>query len=395
MPHRIRATLILAVFLPFAAAFAGEKPGAIPEPELLALERAISRELNSNYLGSQTLGDLYKLQRRLLAMQATAAAQAKSETASALEPLNGDDSQSRLLDRLLREAAAGGRAAKRSLSLYYLYLNDPEKALHQWRLMGKTTDYDLNYLVMSAYMELALGEYTPARRNLETAIRHMETRSSLVVSTPVFCQTIAGYRTYIKRQEGNLLPGEEILIYVEVEGAEFASTADGGAECRLMFGLQLRDDSQKTVWADPNWGEYDPAFAGPVRDLHAALSWRVPNDLEPGRYHLTVDVVEDSTKRRGENTAGFFVGRRETNPERRPVPALNPAGLPPGYNETGSLYDLQRQALKAFPGAPALPMQPGTGSSGNSERSLMDMRDPEFLKRFEMLKDYERQQKVD
>ncbi len=364
-------TVLMILSLSGKTLSAAESP-LIPPSELQALDRAISRELNSGNMGSQTLGDLYRLKNRLLQLQSTM----KSETQSALEPLDSGDSQKLQLERLEREAAAGGRAAQRSLALYYLFLNEPEKALSQWRQMGRATDHDLSYVLISSYLEFALGEYNAGRDHLEEALRFMETRSSLALSTPVFCDTVAGYRIYAQRQTSAVKPGEDVLLYVEVEGADFTNAPDGGAECKIMFGLKLRDDNQSVVWAEPNYGEYAPTFAGPIRDLHAALTWRVPNDLSPGRYHLTVEAVEDSTRRRGESIIGFTVEKRETNTEKRPTGGMNPP-LPQSY------YDAQ----KAFPGAPMVP-DPSAGGS--------NMRDTDFYKRqFDLLQQYERGMKTE
>lgn len=370
----MRHCCVALLLLTAAVAIAGDNPANIPQTELQALDRAIAREANSGSLGSQTLGDLYRLKTRLLRLQESA----KSETERALAPLDGDDSQRRQLDRLEREAAAGGRAARRSLALYYLFLNEPEKALAQWRLMGQATEYDLQYLLVSSYLEFALGEYGTGRKNLQTALRLTETRSSLAVSTPVFCLNIGGYRIYTRRESGNLLPGEDVLIYVEVDGVQFASVSDGGSECQILFGLKLRNEAQNTVWAEPNYGEYAPYFAGPVRDLHAALSWRVPNDLAPGRYHLYVEAVEDSSKRRGEGVISFTVGRRETNPEKRPTGG---AALPPG---------MQRQiqdAQKSFYG--------GSEGSGGESRESNYFNDRYLQDRqFDLLQQYAKEQRV-
>ncbi len=357
--------LLLLAAAPLAA---GEAANAIPQAEIQALDRAIARELSTGQLGSQTLGDLTRLKARLLRLKPPPA---KSERDAALEPLGGDESLRGQLERLQAEAAGGGRAALKSLALYHLFLNEPEKALAAWRRMGKSSEYDMSHLLIASYLEFALGEYSNGRRNLETALRLMDTRSGLEVSAPVFCQTIAGYRVYVPRPAGNLLPGEEVLIYVEVEGADFKSVPDG-SECRIMFGLKLKDENQATLWAESNYGEDAPVFAGPVRDLHAALSWRVPNDLAPGRYHLSVEAVEDASKRHGENVLGFSVGRRETNPERRPTGGMDPRAVPQ------SLLDAQ----KAFPGA-------------NQYMDTPRLRDEQYYKQFELLQQYERNQRVE
>lgn len=362
MPMRRVLAFCAALFLaPLLQA--GEAGPLIPEAELRALDRVISREANRANADSQTLGDLVKLKGRLQRLQEDL----KGGRLSAAAP-DGTvgDAQKKLLSRLQGEAMAGGRAARRSLALYYIYLNEPEKALAEWRFMGRANDYDIPFLLLSSYLELALGEYTNGKRNLEQALRFMESRSALVLSRPLFCTNIAGFRLYDERPPGDaFLPGDVVLIYVEIEGAEFRALREGGSECRLMFGLKLQDDGQATRWAEPNFGEYSPAFAGPIRDLHAALTWQVPNDLEPGRYHLTVEAVEDFTKRRGESVVGFNVGRRDTNPERRPAPVVPPVG---GFGGAG----------KTFPG-----LEPP------------DLRSGDYYQMYELLRRNEQNKKVE
>lgn len=366
MPNRLVIALLAALALaPLLRA--GEAEPLVPEAEMRALDRVISREATRTNADSQTLGDLVKLKGRLQRLQEDL----KSGRGPAASAESSADPQKALLSRLQAEAIAGGRAARRSLALYYMYLNEPEKALAEWRFMGRANDYDIPFLLVSSYLELALGEYNNGKRNLEQALRFMESRSSLVLSQPVFCSNIAGYRLYDERPEGStFLPGDVTLIYVEVEGAEFRAASEGGSECRLMFGLKLQDDNQRTRWMESNFGEYAPLFSGPIRDLHAALTWQIPNDLEPGRYHLFVEAVEDFTKRRGESVIGFNVGRRETNPERRPGPAVTP--LPRGFGEM----------QKAFPGASPMPEPP-------------DLRSQDYYQMYELLRKNEQSKKVD
>ena len=172
------------------------------------------------------------------------------------------------------------------------------------------------------------------------------------------------------------MPGEEVLIYIEVEGAEFAPAPEGGVGCRLMFGLTLKNDHQGTAWHEAKYGEYAPVFEGGIRDLHAALTWRVPNDLQPGRYHLTVQAVEDATKRLGENLISFNVGRRATNPEQRPTAGYGGPDIGRAVNE----------ANRAFQGGGAA-AQGGPGNLWNSDFGKQQQ--------FELQRQYERSRKVE
>lgn len=338
-------------------AIAGEAPDIVPQTEIQALERAIARELNTGDLGSQALGDLQRLLYRLQNSRTVGQAPI-SARAAALEPL-GSDGDIGTLARLEREAEAGGRSALRSLAMFQLYMNNPEQSLRAWRKMGSANANDLSFQLLSSYLELALGNYNSARSHLETATRLIDTRTALVLSSPMFCSAIAGYRLYEERDRKELLPGDETLIYVEIEGADFKTRADGFSECRLMFGMKLKNDSQVTLWSEPNYGEYSPEFNGPIRDLHTALSWRVPNDLVPGLYRLHIEAEEEESARRGEAILEFTVAKRPTNPEQR----FGGAGsYPPGVN------DALREAQKYFPGStPTFQKESRDSFEGKSE----------------------------
>lgn len=370
--------LILALLSGWGPAAAGEAEGPIPAAELSALDRAIELEFNTSRHGSQTLADLQRLKFRLMRMQ-TATPAATDARSPALLPIHPDDSQARILERLLADAATGDRPAQRSLALYYLYLNEPEKALAEWRRMGRASEADLPYLLISAYLELALGEYAAVRERLAVAERLMDSRASLAVSHPGFCLNVAGYRVFTPRGSEDFLPGEDTLIYVEVDGADFHETADGGRECRLMFGLKLQNENRQTLWAEPNYGEYAPFFSGPVRDLHAALSWRVPNELRQGRYHLRIEAVDQESRRRGEAVLGFNVGKRDTNPE----PAV---AVPSAAPSPARIDRAQQEANQTFYGG----FRAESGKDSSRLRS-----DFEKNMEFELIRQNERMQRVE
>jgi hypothetical protein len=356
--------LAAAVFVacrPFL--IAGETLSDIPPAELQALDRAIARELNSGRSGTHTLGDLVRLKNRLLARRALDERREKSQ---ALAPLAGEDSLAGLRAKLENEAGQGIRGAKRSLAFLHLAQNEPEKALEQWQGMGKASDYDLSFLLVSAYLKFAVGEYPAGRADLEKSLGLMDARQGLGISEPVFCLNIMGYRLFVPRAAGDLSPGENVLIYVEVDGAEFFPSGEGTG-CRLAFGLRLKDDSRHTVWADPEYGEYAPVFSGSIRDLHAALTWRVPTDLPPGNYRLSVETVDVASKLSGDNAVSFSVGRHPAESDSSP-PEARRRSLP-GANP-------------ALPGSP-IPLEPP------------DLRNPEYYRRFELLRRYEQQQRVD
>jgi hypothetical protein len=353
----LRLGLILLLWLiPFSSlAQSGEAAAAIPGDELTALDRAINRELNTGSLGSQTLGLLVRLRSRI--------ARFNSPPAAATSPEESGESLRLALRQELEGAVSqGGRGARRDLAFYYLFLNDPEAAREQWNRLGRAGELDLLYPLVSAFIDLTLGERQYAGKNLESTLAVLAASLPLRVSPPVFCQSIAAFRVYAPRPGEPFLPGEDALLYVEIEGARFSDSSEGGSECQLRFGLKLRDDNQGTVWAEPDFGEYAPLFNGPIHDLHAALTWKIPHNLEAGRYHLTVEALERSSNRRGEGVVAFSVAKRPTNPEKGLSASPAALSFPPDAARLGEV----------FPGAP-LPVLPGGGSGGNLDQQKYDL----------------------
>ena len=357
-----RAALLCSLVFAAAACRAGEPVAdTVPPNELVALERAIAREFNTGDLGKQILDDLLRLQWRLERMR-SAAGSARDGQA---RPLSGsEDAERRLLERLEKSAVSDDRVALRQLALYHTFLGNPEEALAVWRRMGPASVTDLQFLLVSAYLKLALADHNGAQTDVENAVRLIQSRAALILSAPVFCSGIEGYRLYAPLPPKSLAQGENTLLYVEIEGADFHPLPDGDSECRLMFGLKLMNDQNRVIWAEPTYGEYAPAYAGPVRDLHTALAWRVPEDLVPGAYRLQVECVEQSSLRRGESSVAFDVVRREKTapPEPPKTGDGEKSKLPADFDR------VKREAERPFLGMPGA----GDGKGRDGDRKFGD-----------------------
>ncbi|MDR3078289.1 MAG: hypothetical protein LBV15_05965, partial [Planctomycetota bacterium] len=176
------ALAALALGLAAATAPSGEDMLTVTPSEIQALERLINREASRPTPDAAAYGELMRLKNRLLRMRAAAS---ESDRRQALAPLmTADPHLAGLREKLEDAAKSGGRAEQRSLALFHLFLNEPEKALELWRKMGRATTYDMSHLLISAYLEFALGEYVVARNDLSAAMALMDARTSLEISPP-------------------------------------------------------------------------------------------------------------------------------------------------------------------------------------------------------------------
>lgn len=240
-----------------------------------------------------------------------------------LERLQAEESATQSVDALLnglrviyRDELAKdpkSRAAILQVGRFYLFADQPDKALKYLRGAGAAAKDDLDWLLLMTSTYMRLGDYRKCDRFLQEVDQIMEQRAPLSMSKPVFVKRVISYRMYEPRDH-TPQAGENVILYVELSGVQFIPTSNGLYRCNLRFGLELRDEMQTTIWSKPMFGAFSPAYRGPIRDLHVPIYYRIPNHLDPGTYTLML-TCQDRNSREEDATAvegvDFQVGGRE------------------------------------------------------------------------------------
>ncbi|MBN2712938.1 MAG: hypothetical protein JXR97_10995 [Planctomycetes bacterium] len=204
--------------------------------------------------------------------------------------------------------AKDARSARDALAMFYLFADQPEKAIELLRKNGPASSSDIYHELKLAYTNLRLGDYRESGRNIEKARDIIRTRLPLLLSEPAFCDTITAFRLYTPISKSSFNPGDTGLIYLEIAGSEFKTDATGKASCNLNFGLAIKDEMQEVVWEKADYGQWAQTYQGPLRDLHVSITMRIPNNLPDGKYHIFVTCKDVFSGRTGISSSDFMVG---------------------------------------------------------------------------------------
>ncbi len=212
-----------------------------------------------------------------------------------------------LLEKQVRKARHA-RPARWQLAMFHVLQEDWETALKHLTRMGPASSRDLYHPLLLAYVYLHLMDYRNADQEMQRLETLMQAHRDLQLSRPVLCSAVNAYRIYQPLTGKLVKPGQNILVYVEISGVAFRLSTGNIAGCDLGFGLSIKDEASQVFWAEPDYGNYAPRFRGPVRDMHASISLRIPVHLAPGRYFLVIRCHDRISNKKGECAVGFTIG---------------------------------------------------------------------------------------
>lgn len=134
---------------------------------------------------------------------------------------------------------------------------------------------------------------TVALEQLRSAIHALQGDANLVIRNAVFCSDIESFGTYTRFEQEEFKPGQEILIYSELDNFKSEQTPDAQYRTVLKSAVRL-------VEAGQNGREVDRVEYNTTEDLcHShrtdfmqGYKYRLPDGVSPGAYVLQL-VVED------------------------------------------------------------------------------------------------------
>lgn len=120
-------------------------------------------------------------------------------------------------------------------------------------------------------------------------------QEELVVSKPVACKTVEGYRKYVALEKVALTKDEKLLVYLEVENPTEHIAAEPSSD---MINLNLTQDihvrkpgTRKPLWSKTKLHGLEVRGKSELGPVYLSVIVGIKS-LEPGRYELDI-VVHD------------------------------------------------------------------------------------------------------
>ncbi|MBM4003488.1 MAG: hypothetical protein FJ295_09405 [Planctomycetes bacterium] len=154
-----------------------------------------------------------------------------------------------------------------------------------------------------------------ALRELQAATEHLASQSSLDLHNLTFCSRVDGFGTLTEFAKTEFAPGQEILLYVEID--HFRSEADSGGnelgrrnsrryETELRGSYQIMNASGGRI-ADAELPLDKQSCRSPRRDYFIAYHIYLPKNLDPGAYSLQLTIEDVKGKKFGHGSVEFQI----------------------------------------------------------------------------------------
>lgn len=282
---------------PVAAPEAPEMPDNSENPAPPETPGAVTSALAASAPGAEADDPTAATLRQLLARPglepaASAAirdALARLQRQEARQALAGD--KGRLAEELrgelerARAAQPNNRALGLLLVRYLAFLDDYPAARDLMEKLRPASAADVAWPLGMADISLQLGDERRALAYASQTVSLLQAGAGFALSAPVAVTEVSGYRLYARDPRAAFAPGGDLLLYVEIDGARL-QTRGSVWECQLDFGLELLDSAGGVCDKNLEYGRYEQAYAGRVREIHASVNYRVPVGLKAGRYTL-------------------------------------------------------------------------------------------------------------
>jgi hypothetical protein len=249
-----------------------------------------------------------------------AAEQTDSKPAPAKQAQPGDDWNASLaaaiadLENQTREPARDAESTARHAQLRLLYLaaGRRDEALRPIPGIPATQqDYwSKQFFALGAYLD-SRGASDPSRRAAEAASHLSQAAASLgqlgplVVKNLNFCTEVVSYGVFKRFEQGEFKPGQQVLLYAEVENFKSEETSEG-FHTALQSSYQILDSQGRRV-AHDEFALTEEHCQNRRRDFFIRYFLTLPAMIYDGRYTLELTIEDTLGHKIGQSTIEFTV----------------------------------------------------------------------------------------
>jgi hypothetical protein len=150
--------------------------------------------------------------------------------------------------------------------------------------------YGLSVLLDTERQPDAMSRAAEARQHLGEAYARLGQAAPLLVRSLSFCTEVQSYGCCTPFKNYEFLPGQEVLLYAEIENFGVESTAKG-YHTALRSSYQILDKGGQRI-ADHAISTTEEHCQNPRRDFFIGYQLRMPPRINPGKYTLQL-MIED------------------------------------------------------------------------------------------------------
>jgi hypothetical protein len=211
------------------------------------------------------------------------------------------------------EVQAEYRRRQVHLRLLYLMAQRQEQALtaipglepaeqEYWQQLCWAASNSLDAEQFPSPRERAAQSISP----LNTALRRLREQSDLAIKNIAFCEQISYFGNYQKFARDEFTPGQEVLLYAEIENFNTAQTPDGEHRTLLRSVIDIVGSNGETRW-HKTFPATEDRCRNPRRDYFHNYQFAIPDRLPLGPHTLKLTVVDDLSGKQASYSLNFLV----------------------------------------------------------------------------------------
>ncbi len=144
-----------------------------------------------------------------------------------------------------------------------------------------------------------------SKRNLDEALRRLGESAPLFVRNLAFITGVNSYGVYTPFDDSEFRPGEEVMLYAEVENYRCKETARG-YHTALRSTFEIFDGDRRKV-AEHEFSTNEEYCKNARRDFFTICQFFIPKKLDPGKYVLRLTVADLNGDKSGESSITFHI----------------------------------------------------------------------------------------
>ena len=211
------------------------------------------------------------------------------------------------------EAQAEYRRRQVHLRLLYLMAQRQEQALTAIPSLEPAEQEYWQQLCWAASNSLDAEQFPSPRERaaqsvapLNTALRRLREQSDLAIKNIAFCEQISYFGNYQKFARDEFTPGQEVLLYAEIENFNTDQTTDGEHRTLLRSVIDIIGSNGEARW-HKTFPATEDRCRNPRRDYFHNYQFAIPDRLPLGPHTLKLTVVDDLSGKQASYELNFLV----------------------------------------------------------------------------------------